>query len=47
MTVKGRFNSPMDVFPKEVPPNLGAWTGDQLPRHAAGAVIGIEFCSDE
>jgi hypothetical protein len=49
MTAKGSVNSPMDVFPKDVrlPPNLGAWTGGQLLRHAAGAVIEIEFCSDE
>jgi hypothetical protein len=37
----------MDVFPKDVPPNLGASTGDELPRHAAGSVMEIEFCSDE
>jgi len=47
MTEKGSVHSPMGVFPKDVPLNLGAWTGEELPRHAAGAVIEIEFCSDE
>jgi hypothetical protein len=47
MTEKGSVHSPMGVFPNDVPPNLGGWTGKQLPRHAAGAVIEIEFCSDE
>jgi hypothetical protein len=47
MTEKGSVNSPMDVSPKDIPPDLGAWTGEQLPRHAADAVMKIESCNDE
>ena len=47
MTEKGSVNSLIDVSSKDVALDLRAWTGEQWPGRAAGAVIGIEFGSGE